>query len=420
MAQAALNIEGIAFCTLDIENASVPPSANMIETILIKDGFGMGLPVMRMRLYDEDDKLSKDLNLKNGMLITIRLGKTAQEAPSYKFRVFGWSRGRSATGKILTIICIFDAPKFGAGAYSEYFEGNTSLVMQQMAELSGLKYEGPKKQTDDNQNWLNLNTTRLAFSEDVAMRGFTDAQSCMARIVTMDGTLVYKDLMTLINEPPKFSLAHNTDGAGGTGKVINVRAAKDKSVAGLFTHYVNYGHKSFGHSFEEESTAIESLDINAQGAGLPVNADILAQLQERGSRVSYMGFDFGTGPEEGFNVHRNYERAYYQNVRLLSLFSERLIAITDSATELRTFQSVEYNQGSGAKGGGAPAPADATGKYIVGGKDIIIKNGTKYSEVFYMYRPFITEAGNAKGASAAKTQVKASKSGVDTSSRNFT
>jgi len=420
MAQAALNIDGLAFCTLDIENASVPPSMNMIETILIMDGFGMGLPVMRMRLYDEDDKLSRDLNLKNGTLVTIRLGKSAQEAPSYKYRVFGWSRTRSSTGKILSIVLIFDAPKFGAGAYSEYFEGATSLVMQQMAELSGLKYDGPAKTTDDNQNWLNLNTTRLAFSEDVAMRGYANDQSCMARLVSMDGTLIYKDLMALLNETPKFSLAHNTDGAGGNGKVINVRAAKDKSVAGLFTHYVNYGHKSFGHSFEDEFTAIETLDVKAQGAGLPVNPDVLAQLQERGSRVSYTGLDYGTGPEEGFNVHEHYERAYYQNVRLLSLFSERLVAITDSATELRSFSAIEFNQGAGAKGSSAPTPADVTGKYIVGGKCVVIKNGTKYSEVFYLYRPFIGEAGNTNGTSAAKTQVKASNSGVDTSSRNFT
>lgn len=420
MAQAALNIDGLAFCTLDIENASVPPSMNMIETILIKDGFGMGLPVMRMRLYDEDDKLSRDLNLKNGTLITIRLGKSAQEAESYPFRVFGWSRTRSSTGKILSIICLYNAPKFGAGAYSEYFEGGSSLVMQQMAELSGLKYDGPTKPTDDFQNWLNLNTTRLAFSEDVAMRGFAGPQSCMARCVAMDGTLIYKDLMALIKEPPKFTLAHNSDGAGSAGKVIDVRAAKDKSVAGLFTHYVNYGHKSFGHSFEDEFSAIETLDVTAQGAGLPVNPDVLAQLQERGSRVSYTGYDYGTGPEDGFNVHENYERAYYQNVRLLSLFSERLIAITDSATALRSFSPVEYSQGAGAKGGSAPTPTDVAGKYIVGGKDIIIKNGTKYSEVFYMYRPFISEAGNTNGTSAAKTKVKASSSGVDTSSRNFT
>lgn len=419
MAQAALNIDGLAFCTLDIENASVPPSMNMIETILIKDGFGMGLPVMRMRLYDEDDKLSRDLNIKDGTLVTIRLGKSAAEAPSFPFRVFSWKRDRNSQGKVLEITLIYNAPKFGAGSYSEFFEGSTSAVMQQLAELSGLQYDGPKKKTDDVQNWLNLNESRIAFSEDLAMRGYADEQSCMARCVTMEGILVYKDLMAMLREPAKHTLVHNTEGAGSTGKTIDVRAAKDKSVSGFYTHYVNYGHKVFGHSFTAEDFKIETLDVNVQGAGLPVNTDVLAQIKERGARVSYTGLDPGTGPDEGFNVHAKYEQAFYQNVRLLSLFSERMVALTDSVTDLRTFTVVEFNQGSGSKAGSSTAPTDVAGKYIVGGKDIIIKNGTKYSEVFYIYRPYISESGNTSGTSAAKAQVKASSSGVDKTSRNF-
>lgn len=419
MAQAALNLEGIAFCTLEIEGTDMPPSMNMIETIWILEGFGMGLPAMKMSLFDENETLSKDLNLKNGTKIKIRLGKDAQEAPEMAFRVFGWKRPRNSQGKVLHVVCIYDAPKFSAGSFSESFEGTSATVMQALAEMSGLQYDGPRTPPTDSQVWLNLNTTRISFSEDVAMRAYAGTQSAMARCVTTEGKLMYRDLMALLKEEPKFTLVHNSDGGGTSGTTVQVRAAKDGSNSGLFTHFFNYGYKLFGHSFSDEHTKLENLDINAQGAGVPVNAEIAGMLSERGARVGYAGYDYGTGPDEGFNVHENYERAYYQNLRLLSLFTETLVALSDSATGITSFTSVDFNQGPGAKGPGEQVPTDVTGRYIVGGKTRVIKNGTKYSEIFYLYRPFIGEAGNP-GGTKAKNTVKASSSGVDTSSRNFT
>lgn len=419
MAQATLNIEGMAFCTLDVAGSPMPPSGNMVENIWIMEGFGMGLPAMKLSLRDENETLSRDLNLKNGTLISLRLGKTAETAPEYKFRVFGWTRPRNASGKVLHVVCIYDAPKFGAGSYAESFEGTSANVMQQMAERSSLLFEGPAKPTVDTQIWMNLNTTRLGFSEDLAMRGYVDDTSCMARCVRMDGTLVYKDLMALLKETPKQTLVHNKDGAGATGTSVDVRTAKDTSVSGLFTHFVNYGHKLFGHAFADETSAmaIETMDVSAPAAGVPINTDILAQLKERGARVSYSGLDPGTGPEDGYNIHEHYERAYYQNVRLLSMFSERLVALTDSATDIKSFTSIDFQQGSDAKGSGTPAPNDVAGRYIVGGKTIMIKGGKKYAEILYLYRPFLSEAGNPAGSSQPKTKVNASASGVDQTSR---
>lgn len=414
--QASLNIDGIAFCTLEIEGAKMPPSPNLIDNIMIMEGFGMGLPTMKLSLLDENETLSRDLNLKNGSPIRLRMGKSADAAPEYSFVVFGWKRPNNAVTKILDIVCIYNCPKFGAGVFCEAFEGHSANAMQQIAELSGLRFEGPSETPVDTQWWMNLNTTRLSFTEDVAMRGFVNPQSCMSRIVRADGTLVYKDLMKVLQEQPKFKICQNTEGTSG-GTTISARAVKDGSSSGLFTHFVNYGHKLFTHTFDGEDSSIESLDINASGAGVPINTQVLSDLKERGARVTHAGYDYGTGPDEGSNYHENYEQAYYQNVRLLGLFSERVTAITDSVTELKTFTSVDFEQGSNAKG--QAAANDVAGRYLIGGKTIVIKKGTKYSEVIYLYRPFITEAGNPNGVNSSPKKVSASASGVDQSSRDF-
>lgn len=422
MAQASLNIEGMAFCTLDIAGSPMPPAMNMIENIWIMEGFGMGLPTMKLSLYDEKETLSRDLNLKEGTTISIRLGKTADSAPEMKFRVFGWGRPRNSSGKVIHVACILDAPKFAAGSFAESFDGHSANVMQQLAEKSSLRFEGPTGAPKDTQVWLNLNQTRLSFSEDLAMRGYMSDESCMARVVRMDGTLVYKDLMAVLKEQPKNTLIHNKDGAGASGKAVDVRTAKDRSYSGLFSHYVNYGHKLYGHDFGADTAefTIETMEVQAPGAaGVPINMDVMAQLKERGARVTYSGLDPGTGPDEGFNIHEKYERAYYQNVRLLSMFSESVIALSDTATEIQSFQSIDFQQGAGAKGTAEPAANDIAGRYIVGGKTIMIKGGKKYAELYYLYRPFLTEAGNPKGSAAPKKTVSASASGVNTSSRNF-
>lgn len=418
MAQATLNIDGQVFCTLDIDGSPMPPSANMIETVIVMEGFGMPLPVLKMSLYDDNETLSKDLNLKNGTLIKIRLGKSSSESPESAFRVFGWGRPRNSTGKVLHIVALFDCPLFGAGAYSESYEGTSKDVMAKIASACGLKFEGPSANTDDSQVWLNFNTTRLSFTEDIAMRGFVNESSCMVRCVSTDGTLHYKNLMEVIKQEPKHSISHNSNGKGKSGKPIDVRGAKDTSVSGVFTHFMNYGFTLHGHDFDEEQHAFASLDVDVQGVDVPINKEVKGQL-ENGSRVSYFGLDYRHGPNDGYNLHENYERAYYQNVRLLGLFSERVTAIADEATDTTLFEPVDFTQGAGGKGQQSPATNDVSGKYILGGRTKVIKGGTKYSELFYLYRPFITEAGNPGGLSPQKKTGQASSSGVDQSARNF-
>jgi hypothetical protein len=412
--QATLNIEGLAYCSIDIEGSSVPPSMNMLSSILIMEGFGMGLPVLQLILNDEKESLSKELAIADGSRIVIRMGRDTKNIKECPFRVFGWRRSRSTSGPRLEIVGLLDVPEFGAGAFCEAFRVSSSDLMAQIASLCGLTYDGPAQNTDDLMTWLNLNTTRLSFTEDVAMRGYTSEQSCMARIVTMDKTLRYKNLFDVLSDKPKFTFVHDTTGAGTEGVVVSVRESRDASVSGMGAHHVNYGQKHYQHEGNGIDEEILTLTAPLLGTGLPLNDDVLQKLKERGSRVSYSGFDPGTAPTADDAVHQFYENAYYQNLRFLSLFSERLVLLNDQCTDSKSFDPVAYLLKNDKQNGTPTVSADVSSQYVLGGKSILIKNGLRFAEAHYLYRPFLStpaKKGQDSGQAPVAQNASASSSG---------
>src|SRR5690606_30684064 len=143
--KAVLNIEGSVFCSIEIEGAEMPSAANLIDTIMILEGFSMGLPVLKMELNDYSGTLSSSLNLGTGSVINIQLGKNAEEAPIRSFRVFGWGRPRGGIRNKISLVALYNAPKFSSGAFAESYEGPTSTVMGEIAAASGLEYDGPSR-----------------------------------------------------------------------------------------------------------------------------------------------------------------------------------------------------------------------------------------------------------------------------------
>lgn len=417
--QAALNVDKLAYCTIEIEGASVPPSKNMLSSILIMDGFGIGLPVLQLLLNDEQESLSQSLAIKDGTRITIQMGKDTRNIVTRTFRIFGWKRGRGVEGPRIEVVALLDVPRFGAGAYTEAFKMSSAEVMAQIASACALQYDGPSF-TDDVMPWINLNTTRLSFTEDVAMRGFISEQSAMARCVTMNGVLRYKNLFDVLAQRPAHTFVHDSGGAGLEGKIVVVREARDASTSGISTHYVNYGQKHYTHSLLGENSEIVSITAPLLGAGLPVNEHVRAEIT--GSRVTYSGFDPGTFPSEDANVHQNYEKAFYQNLRFLSLFSERMTLLVEECTDAQTFDPVAYVLNTLKNNTMQPAK-DVTSKYLLGGKAIQIKNGLRYAEVHYLYRPFITVVGlgavSGSDSSAVKSKQNATASASGTVFENI-
>lgn len=401
--EATLDVQDIAYVTLDIEGSRIPPTMNFIDSILIQDGFAVSIPVLQLILNDERNTLAEEMNLVDGTLITIKIAKTREKVQTRKFRVWGYKKQTTAKGPKLVCTAILDCPKWSAGVFTESIRGTSDSVIGQMASRAGLKYSGPPS-VDDVQTWLNVNKTRNAFSEDVAIRGYGSGQTCMARTLTMDYEVRYKDLFAVLKEAPKWSFLQNTAEGAAKATPIVIRETQDASASGFTTHMMNYGQKQYEHSLNEAGQlSTLSLDAPLLGKALPVNNDVRGQIAERGAKVNYTGFDTGTEPAPASNLHQHYESAFYQNMRYLGLFSERVVLLSDECTEATTFDCCEYQHANQDNQTFKPS-AQLGGNWLIGGKTQWIKAGHKFSELYYLYRAAIMETGSTATAGGSKSK----------------
>jgi len=400
--EATLDVQDIAYCTLDIEGSRIPPTMNFVDSIFIQDGFAVSIPVLQLILNDERNTLAEEMNLVDGTLITIKIAKTREKVQTRKFRVWGYKKQTTAKGPKLVCTAVLDCPKWSAGVFTESIRGTSDAVIGQLASRAGLKYSGPPA-VDDVQTWLNVNKTRNAFSEDVAIRGYGSGQTCMARLLTMDYEVRYRDLFAVLKEAPKWSFLQNTPEGAAKATPIVIRETQDASASGFATHMMNYGQKQYEHSLNEAGQlSTLTLDAPLLGKALPVNNDVRGQIAERGAKVNYTGFDTGTEPAPASNLHQHYEAAFYQNMRYLGLFSERVVLLSDECTEATTFDCCEYQHANQDNQTFKPS-AQLGGNWLLGGKTQWIKAGHKFSEVYYLYRAAIMETGSTATAGGGKS-----------------
>lgn len=387
MAKAVLRVQGLAYCAIEIENSKLPPSVNIIDHIHIYDGFGIAIPTLELNLFDPSNTLSGKLGFTDATKITITLTREGSKPKVRIFRVWGWNREVVSSGPVIKVTAVLDVPKWSAGCFCESFSKQlSSQVISAMATRSDCLADVDT--TSDKMTWLNINTTRNAFSEDVAMRGYIGPSSCMSRILTMDKKVRYKDIIKVITGQPKVSFLLNVAVSEASASPVPSREAEHMSSSGVVTYWMNYGWTQHEHDLSGTQKKNSSVSAPLLGSGLPINSDMKKSMQF--ARVTYTGMDSGTDTKPESNLHANYEKALYQNLRFLALFSERMRVLTDNYAEAETFDCCEFKQDD--PDGQAYAPNKTfSGKYLIGGKSIHIQNGHRYYEVYDLYRPYVNE-----------------------------
>lgn len=386
MAKALLHVEDQIYCELDIEDSPMPSTPNFVDKIHIVEGFGQATPVLRMILSDQTGSLSDDLSLMEGKKITLKLGKSASQNEKREFRVFGFSNQDTHEGQKIDVVCVLDSYKYFAEAFTKAFKGTSADAMARVAGLSGLKYDGPNS-TNDFMTWLNVCQTYSSFTEDVATHGYAGSRSCMYRCVTSKKKLLYKDLFQKLSESEVATLLHNVQPSNSNNEFI-IREARPVSRGGIVSHWLNYGYAQHEHDLSGENTS--NLKITAPiSKGFPVNK-IRDDMEY--SKIDYVGLDTGTTAKSGGNVHKNYRKASYQNLRFYSLFTDGLTCLLEQYTDLEIMSPIKVNFVD-LKRGEFVQNERYSGKYIITNKTTTIKNGIRYSEKITLGRPSV---GNAQ------------------------
>lgn len=414
---AILHIDGLAYCELKFEKQEKAATSNFIDKFYIHEGFGKAVPQLVMYLNDSSFSLMRELGLYDGSKISIKHGRTTNSLVERKFTVFGMKNVSAANGPRLQVLAVLDAPMFVNHVDRKAYKGGSSAIMSEFASESGLEYDGPGG-TDDSQTWLRINTTLSDFSEYVAMKGYTDKKSCMARVVTSTGKLRYKNLTQVMSGSPgkDVTFCLNVDSEVN----LSVRELQDFSTAGAGNTYVAYGHTKGKHTLDSNNQQVVNMIEPAKnGHMLPLNPEIDGMVE---ARRDYHGFDCGTKPKPASNMHEHFVSSEHQNTINLSLFSQRLRLLIDNQVEVEPFDIVGLKHNE-MVGDNYKRVTRTEGKYLHGGKTMAFVNGHHYYEVHDLYRNFInnpTEGADAvdSGDAGASNAASANTAGMNTDALN--
>lgn len=387
------------FLRLEIDGSELPTSVNLIDNVVMTEGNGALSPALEMVLNDFNGHLQASRALTDGNLIVVTVGKKINDIKNVtrQYRLFGHKQIQTASGPQIRAIGIYDAPGYLTGSATEAFEGTSSDTLKNVAKTCKLTYSGPEefngRALKDSQIWRNICRSRASFCADMAQHGHIDDSSAMYLALTSLGILKYRNLMDVIEVPVtdiKRTFIHNTpDKEAVSGHVTYlVHEARDRSTAGLMNTWQNYGSTRVEHSLTGVQADHTKVDVVTKASYLPVNDQVSKTVGR--ARIDYAPLDCG-------NTHDSYERALYQNLKLIGLFSERLSILTYDITDVQILDPVIYRQANED----LTIAAKNSDVYIVIGKSVIISGGRYYAERLELCRMSLTAKGETKLKTAA-------------------
>lgn len=379
--------------------------ANLVDTLALIEGVAATTPSIMMVLNDHSQRLIKELCLTDGNSLVVTVGRSPEDLKTVtrQYRLFSVKNIDGQQGPRVTLIGLLDAPAYNLTKVSESYEGTTAQVMEQIAKKCQLDFDGPQaingRQVKDSQVWLNVSKNRGAFvQQGLARFGYMDEHSAMHAALTSLGVLKYRNLMDLVNTPVekiKYVFVNNieTGDQDESKQVYVVSTSKERSDAGMMNATQNYGSVQVTHGVTGESKIENKVDVKTSAPYLAINDQVAQTVGQ--AKFVYTPIDCG-------NTHENYERAKYQNMRQLGLFSERESLLVLEPTEVQLYDPVIYKQANADP----ERPSRNTDIYIVVGKTIFVKAGTQYAERIELVRMSITEKGAAALKSAEPTSVR--------------
>ena len=388
-----LNIQDIAFLSIEIDGEEVPYA--FIQSVELTEGNGALFPAFRIVMGDPySTYMTGEKALTDGNKFSITIGKSMSDknCKPRKYRLFGKKPINRAENPQMLIVGIVDAPNLVYAKPIEAYKGTSDAVLKQIAAKAGLQYSGPGScngaTMNDNQVWRNSGKNRGVFAQDIARRGWMSPKSGMGMSITSAGEMRYRNLVDVINTPlPKiqFVFSHNAPKSDedDSKKFYLVKFANDHSSAGVTSGWQNYGSVRTQPCLSGEDKKSDKMEVAVPGKYVAVNQEIADMVGKVRRDVA---------PVDMGNVHDNYEKAQFQNLKVLALFSQKMSLMVEQVTDVQLYDPVIYKQANADP----TEPVSTTDVYIVVGKTICIKAGTFYAERIEIARLSINMKGTTQ------------------------
>lgn len=304
------------FFGLFIDNAEVPLEKSGFQKLILVSNKRTFIPTCEIVFSDVSNKLIEEVTLADGVTITILLGRSIDEYDTYNFRVYSHDHTPSRATPQYRVMGILDAPKWFLEARKKPVKGTSSQAISELAGACNLKFDGDN--TSDSMIWMPGNDKYCRFARDISIRGWIDGTSGMQLGLTLDGTVVYKNLTTLPLDGPVFTSGHVSGTANVIDHTILNTSGHNNTIGG-------YKHAVRTQDISKDSSRIDQLAATKKTQQFQINKEVKGLIQE--GRI-----DFGL--IGGCNVHDHWEDARYQNLRTAMVYSAGIEVLIDQRTPL--------------------------------------------------------------------------------------
>jgi hypothetical protein len=302
-------------------------AVNLLNSMHIVTTARGSVPLLSMQITDVQG-LMEVIGLKDGIPIRVVIKAIGKNATTYNFLLFTSRKEQSGGSYTYTIFGYWKAPLYWNSSTSTPIKGTSDDALSQIADACGLDYDGTD--TGDSQLWLPQNKLYRAWAKAIAGAGYVDDTSCMALAVDLDNTLVYKNLNDL-DAPTKSIVAYQYSKQSYTAVDF-----KSKTVSGFNNAVTGYNNMRYVQSTvgDDTQTSIENLTFTPDVTSPLYNQDLKDQMARGAVRF---------GPIDVGNVHEQYEKALYQNLRYMNLFNFGLDALLQMPTEIGMFEQIDFS-----------------------------------------------------------------------------
>lgn len=334
---------------LRIGDKEVPLRDNFIDSVHIVESVLLKVPMMTLVVKDVIQYFTYHNLLVDGAPIELSI-ETDKRHTVYYFRMFNNKESTPEGTTTHRIHAYLDVPRYWTESLVTPIRGSVSAVLKQICDLSGLTFDGPV--TADSQLWIPRNKRMSTFAQETAEHAWISETSCCKMAVTTDKKMLLRDISKMATDTPiqYFSNKPNTD-----SQTLITGDYAVLTASGLTNAQSGYRDTRVAQSTVGPDDTFKALGLAKNSTKLMLNQAIHDGLAQ--NRVSYAPVNVG-------NIDPSYEKALYQNNRLLNLFSFGLEFMTNQFVDAQLLDVVNCEI---AKPNVEGAEAQ-NGKYIVGTK----------------------------------------------------
>ena len=372
--------QGRAYCSISIEG-QIFDGTNFLRELSLTEHIGYSFPVFSATLRDSTGAMDNFLAIRDGTKINIAIGSSKENQHSYNFRTISYTKSSTSGETTWIINGVLDCPKYYSMSKRAAYQGTSNDCLNKIAQDSGLIYVGTDATFDDNQVWLATGDTNAVFAQRIADHGYCNDTSATMIATTLEGKLLYKDLNTQIQLPAvdDFYLGQMVDEDPVSNETIF------SSNSGFRNNWLGTGVLRAVTGISGVESTLSSIPVTNCENFLSVNSDVKSAVQY--TKIDCSEFNAG-------NTHANYEKAFYQNIRQRSLFSQYVdMLFYEQNMPLAKLLDCIYLHINDPQ---TSEIAEGEGKYLVAGITTVIHGGYLYAQRYTVMRNAVTYCGQTK------------------------